>query len=119
MAVLSFRQLTVWQKSMELAKRIYKTGKKLPAEERYGLIGQMQRCAVSIPSNIAEGNKRSTARDYAQFIRIAGGSAAELETQLLLARDIYTITVDEELKLLEEVQKMLQVLGSRLLKPIT
>src|SRR3989344_9058172 len=115
---LSFRDLTVWQKSMDLAKRIYQIGKKLPSEEKFGLIGQMQRCAVSIPSNIAEGNKRATAKDYAQFIRIAGGSAAELETQLLLVRDIYSIVVDEELKLVNEVQKMLQVMGSRLLKPI-
>jgi len=116
---LSFRELTVWQKSMTLAKSVYKIGKELPSEERFGLVGQMQRCAVSIPSNIAEGNKRGTAKDYVQFIRIAGGSAAELETQLLLARDIYGVRVDEELALLDEVQKMLQVMGSRLLKPIT
>jgi len=116
---LSFRELTVWQKSMQLAKRVYKITKSLPMEEKFGLAGQMQRCAVSIPSNIAEGNKRATARDYVQFIRIASGSAAELETQLLLTQDIYGIQLNEELQLLNEIQKMLQVMGSRLLKPIT
>ncbi len=104
---------------MELAKKTYAIGKKLPAEERYGLAGQMQRCAVSIPSNIAEGNKRGTARDYVQFIRIASGSAAELETQLLLVKDIYKIDVADVLDLTDQVQKMLQVMGSRLLKPTT
>lgn len=116
---LSFRELTVWQKSMELAKRVYKITKRLPSDEKFGLATQMQRCAVSIPSNIAEGNKRATAKDYVQFLRIASGSAAELETQLLLTHDIYDINLDEELQLLNEVQRMLQVMGSRLLKPIT
>ena len=119
MTALSFRELTVWQKSMDLAKIIYKICKKLPPEEKFGLAGQMQRCAVSIPSNIAEGNKRTTAKDYVQFIRIASGSAAELETQLLLTRDIYGLNVVEALDLLTEVQKMLQVMGIRLLKPTT
>jgi len=119
MTAISFRELTVWQKSMKLAKMVYEICKKLPSEEKFGLAGQMQRCAVSIPSNIAEGNKRATAKDYVQFIRIASGSAAELETQLLLARDIYGLHVGETLGLLEEIQKMLQVMGARLLKPIT
>ncbi len=119
MSALSFRELTVWQKSMELAKKVYALGKQLPAEEKYGLVGQMQRSAVSIPSNIAEGNKRGTARDYVQFIRIASGSAAELETQLLLVKDIYRIDIAEVLDLTNQVQKMLQVMGSRLLKPTT
>ena len=116
---LSFRELTVWKKSMALAMRVYKVCRQLPPEEKFGLTGQMQRCAISIPSNIAEGNKRGTAKDYVQFIRVASGSAAELETQLLLARDIYGVTVGEEMSLLDEVQKMLQVMGARLLKPTT
>lgn len=119
MKAISFRDLVVWQKSMELAKMIYAVGKSLPSEERFGLASQMQRCAVSIPSNIAEGNKRGTAKDYIQFLRIAGGSAAELETQLLLARDVYNISVEQELSLFVEVQKMIQVLSKRLLQPIT
>lgn len=119
MSALSFRELTVWQKSMDLAKAVYLISKKLPSEEKFGLASQMQRCAVSIPSNIAEGNKRATAKDYAQFLRIAGGSAAELETQLLLVQDIYALDAKKELEVLNEVQKMLQVMASRILKPTT
>ena len=115
--MLSFKELIVWQKSMDLAKQVYDISRKLPSEERYGLASQMQRCAVSIPSNIAEGNKRNTARDYVQFLRIASGSAAELETHLLLARNIYTLEISRELAILEEVQKMLQVMKKKLLTP--
>ncbi len=116
--ILSFKELIVWQKSMTLVKLVYQISKKLPIEERYGLANQMQRCAVSIPSNIAEGNKRTTIRDYTQFLRTASGSAAELETQLLLIKDVYNLDVAKELNLLEEVQKMLQVM-KRKLQPIT
>lgn len=118
MQVLSFKELTVWQKSMTLANLVYQVSRKLPTEERYGLASQMQRCAVSIPSNIAEGNKRTSAKDYIQFLRTASGSAAELETQLILTKDIYKLNVSQELSLLEEVQKMLQVLKKKL-QPIT
>lgn len=118
-AARSFRDLIVWQKSMELTKRVYSSTQKLPVEERFGLASQMRRCAVSIPSNIAEGNKRSTVKDYVQFLKISSGSAAELETQLLLARDIYDMNVDNALALLDEVQRMLQVLIKRLLQPKT
>lgn len=118
MTARSFRELIVWQKSMELARQVYALTEKLPPEEKFGLAGQMRRCVVSIPSNIAEGNKRATLKDYAQFVRIASGSAAELETQLILARDIYRLDTDNALELLDEVQKMLQVLGRRLLETI-
>ena len=116
--ILSFKELIVWQKSMTLVKLVYQVSRKLPTEERYGLASQMQRCAVSIPSNIAEGNKRSTVKDYTQFLRTASGSAAELETQLLLVKDVYNLDVSKELSLLEEIQKMLQVMKSKL-QPIT
>lgn len=118
MKILSFKELIVWQKSMMLVKFVYQISRKLPTEERYGLASQIQRCAVSIPSNIAEGNKRATMKDYTQFLRTASGSAAELETQLLLVKDVYNLDVSKELNLLEEVQKMLQVLKRRL-QPIT
>lgn len=119
MALLSFRELTVWQKSMMLTTYVYAITRRLPPHERFGLGGQMQRCAVSIPSNIAEGNKRATVKDYVQFLRIASGSAAELETQLLIAQDVYNMDVVKELQLLNEVQKMLHVMSTRLLKPNT
>ena len=108
MYVQSFKELIVWQKSILLTKQIYKITQNFPRDELYGLTSQMRRCAVSIPSNIAEGKKRKTKKDFLQFLRIADGSAAELETQLIIAKDIYNdidFTVVESL--LEECQKML------------
>lgn len=114
MAVQSFRELIVWQKSLDLAKEIYSLTGKLPQEELYGLTSQLRRCAVSIPSNIAEGSKRGTTKDFIQFLRIANGSAAELETQLLLVNDLYRVDYIHAKELLDEVQKMLMMLIKKL-----
>jgi four helix bundle protein len=84
-SVSNFRELEVWQLGMTLAKDVYLLTADFPREERYGLSSQLQRSAVSIPSNIAEGNARKSTRDYARFISIAQGSSAELQTQLLLS----------------------------------
>ena len=81
----SFRDLEVWQRAMDLTAAVYELTHSFPKQEIYGLTSQMRRCAVSIPSNIAEGSARATKRDFAHFITMARGSAAELETQLLLA----------------------------------
>lgn len=81
----SFRDLKVWQKGMELAKEVFKQAKKLPREELYELSSQMRRAATSIPSNISEGHSRSSTREYLNFLSIARGSCAELQTQLLLS----------------------------------
>ncbi len=78
----AYKDLIVWQKSMELVREIYALSKKLPLEERFALSDQMRRAAVSIPSNIAEGYGRNTTRDYARFLGIARGSIYELETQM-------------------------------------
>jgi four helix bundle protein len=118
MALNSFKDLTVWRKSFLLTTMIYKTIRKLPKDERYGLVTQMTRCAVSIPSNIAEGQQRNNLGEYIQFLGIANGSAAELETQLLLVQDIYGIDITTELNLLYEVQKMLKSMIKKL-KPST
>lgn len=80
MKIQSFKQLVVWQRAMELAEEVYRLTESLPSSERFGLISQIRRSAVSIPSNIAEGRQRGTRKDFAQFLRIADGSAAELET---------------------------------------
>ncbi len=85
MSASHFRELEVWQLGMELAQAVYRTGAQFPREERYGLAAQLQRAAVSIPSNLAEGNARGSTRDYARFVSMARGSCAELQTQLLLA----------------------------------
>ena len=108
MYIKSFKELIVWQKSIELVKEIYISSREFPKEELYGLTSQMRRSSVSIPSNIAEGKKRKTKRDFIQFLRIADGSAAELETQIIIAKDLYSnIDYSKTESLLREVQKML------------
>ena len=99
---------------MDLAEAVYSVTSKMPSEERFGLTSQMRRCAVSVPSNIAEGSKRRTKQDFMQFLRIAAGSAAELETQLLLAGKIYKLRIDQTQEALKEVQKMLEGLMKKL-----
>ncbi len=109
----SHKDLTVWKKSMDLVELVYKITSRLPKSEIFGLSSQMQRAAVAIPSNIAEGAKRGHKLEYIQFLRVANGSAAELETQLILAEKLYpevkTQTQDAG-SLLEEILKMLYVL---------
>ena len=109
-----FKQLVVWQKSMELAQAVYSLSTLLPKNEAYGLSSQIRRCAVSIPSNISEGYGRKTRGEYLQFLSISSGSACELETQLVLLERIYGLDVGCELSTLVEVQKMLAVLQSKL-----
>ena len=81
----SFRDLIAWQKAMDLVEEIYEVTRAFPADERYGLTAQMRRCAVSIPSNIAEGYGRQTTKDTQHFLAQARGSVHELQTQLILA----------------------------------
>jgi len=80
--------LLVWQKSMVLAKQIYEVTRTFPREEKFGLVSQMRRAAVSIPSNIAEGQARKSTAEFVQFISMAEGSVAELDTQLQLSLDL-------------------------------
>ncbi|KAA0206515.1 four helix bundle protein [Candidatus Uhrbacteria bacterium] len=110
----SFKDLIVWQKAMDLAKLVYQLTESLPKNEEFGLKSQMRRAAVSIPSNIAEGRKRGTRKDFTQFLRIADGSLAELETQLLLSEDLYEIKHDHLIESLQEVGRMLSGLISKL-----
>ena len=86
--VKSYRDLVAWQRARELVKETYLLTAAFPVGERFGLVSQMDRSAVSIPSNIAEGYGRATTQDYLHFLRIARGSAYELETQLVLAQDL-------------------------------
>ena len=113
MTVRNYRELVVWQKSMTAVKLLYTVVKKLPKEELFALSDQMRRCAVSIPSNIAEGQQRNGGAEFARFISIAQGSRAELETQLLICVSIGYLTEDdilELMQLLEEINKMLSSL---------
>jgi four helix bundle protein len=91
----SYRDLLVWQKAMVLAKEIYKITAKFPPEERFGLISQMRRAAVSVPSNIAEGQARNTTSEFVQFISHAEGSLAELDTQLMLAIELDFLSLEK------------------------
>lgn len=119
MSTQSYKDLIVWQKSIELVKIVYILTKQLPKEEVYGLSSQMRRCAVSIPSNIAEGQKRNSVSEYIQFLYIANSSAAELETQLIIIKEVYSnLDTSQCDQLLEEVQKMTAVLIGKL-KPKT
>ncbi|MGH8235273.1 MAG: four helix bundle protein [Rhodanobacteraceae bacterium] len=105
-----FRDLDVWRVAMELTRRIYELVAGFPKEERYGLTAQLQRAAVSIPSNVAEGNARQSVREYARFVSIASGSVAEVQTQLLLTIELGLAdqgSVDPVLDLAERVSKML------------
>lgn len=93
---------------MELVQEVYSICRKLPQNEQFALAGQMRRAAISIPSNIAEGSKRSTEKDFKQFLHIASGSSAELETQLIIAQSEYRENEYEKVfSLLDEVQRML------------
>lgn len=86
--VRSHKDLEVWRLSMALAKSIYRLTDQFPKKEEYRITSQLIRAAISIPANIAEGNSRGTRKDYAHFVSIARGSAAELETLLILAREV-------------------------------
>jgi len=104
--VKTHKDLQVWQKAMDLVVEVYETTKKFPANEIYGLTNQIRRSVVSIPSNIAEGAARQTEKEFLQFLYIAYGSLAELETQLILATRLnYTETVHTDA--LEQIRKML------------
>jgi len=107
MVIQSYKKLIVWQKSFELVKDVYSLTKELPKDEQFGLVSQMRRCAISIPSNIAEGQQRNNAKEYRQFLGVARGSAAELSTQLLLTHDLYKLDVADLLITTESIQKML------------
>lgn len=118
----SYQQLIVWQKAFELSIKIFKITSRFPKSELYGLVSQMRRCAVSIPSNIAEGYSRGYRQEYIQFLRTAFVSGAELETQLLISKELFFLNLkefNEISSLLTEVQKMLNKLISNLSHPKT
>lgn len=118
--VRDFKDLLVWQKGMQLATQIYHLTKSFPSGERFGLISQLRRAAVSISSNLAEGQARRTTGEFIQFISQAEGSLAELETQLLLSMELGYSTsaaVSSAFSLITELQKMLYSLRSKLSPP--
>ena len=105
-----YRDLTLWQKSMDIVENTYRLVRCLPKEETFALASQMRRAAVSIPSNIAEGHGRNTKNEFARFILIAQGSRSELETQIEICIRLGYLTVDQAEQLVlscEELGRML------------
>lgn len=104
-----YKSLKVWEKGMELVERVYHLAKEIPDDEKFGLISQIKRCSVSIPSNIAEGASRNSKNEFKHFLSVANGSTAELETQLLLVERLNFAnkdTVNEIMQMCSEIKKM-------------
>jgi four helix bundle protein len=110
--VRSYRDLVVWQKLMVLVKDVYRLSGVLPADERFGLTSQMRRCAVSIPSNIAEGYGRQSTTDYVRFLKIATGSLYELQTQVDIAAMLEYLGENESSQLRNNAQEIERMLTS-------
>ena len=116
--VKNYRDLLVWKQGIELVKLIYQITKNFPKEELYGLTSQIRRSAISIPSNIAEGHARDSLKEYLHFLSIAAGSLAELQTQLVIARELLMVKiedvseaellVDKTLKMVRNLQRALK-----------
>ena len=104
---MDHKDLEVWKNSIKLVKDVYELTKRLPDSEKYGLISQMRRCAVSVPSNIAEGSGRNYDKEFIQFLYYALGSIAELETQLIISKELKYSSSDTITTKLIEVRKML------------
>lgn len=112
----NYRDLLAWQKSMDLVDQVYRVTRQFPAEEKFGLTNQLRRAAVSIPSNIAEGQGRRSSAEMARFLLIAHGSLREVETQITIAaRQTYLSTQEEAnlLNLAGEVGRLIQGLVNR------
>lgn len=115
--VYSYKELIVWQKAIKLVKKIYILTNYFPKEELFGLTSQMRRAAISIPSNIAEGRCRSTRKDFANFLRHAFASGAELETQMIIAKTLPKMSALDYCKseeLLDEIMRMLNSMIAKL-----
>ena len=109
----NFRELDVWKRAMLIAKQVYVLTEQFPTEEKFGITSQIQRAAVSIASNIAEGAGRGSEKDFVHFLNIALGSAFEVETQMLLSKDLGYIEEDDYKCIIESlhiIQPQLQVL---------
>ncbi len=113
-----FRELKVWQKAMDLTVEIYSIVKLLPREEMFALSDQMRRAAVSIPSNIAEGQGRDTMKEFIRFLSVARGSLRELSTQLEICERVHYLTQSQTTnanQMIEEIDKMLNALSKSLI----
>ena len=113
----NFRKLKIWQLGMKIAKQTYELAKKLPEYERFGLVSQIQRAAISIPSNIAEGSSRNSQKEFKRFVEFSLGSCYELETQLQIISDQNmgdAIDIEALIDLVIEEQKMIHGFKNKL-----
>jgi len=111
-----FKDLRIWQKSIEIVSDIYLLTKKFPKEELYSLTSQIRRSAISIPSNIAEGFRRYHNKEYRQFLYITLGSCAELETQIAIAKNLKYITEEKEIELTEKLDHICRMTSNLIKK---
>ena len=114
MKVRNYQDLIVWQKAMDLVEQVYTTSKSFPREEVYGLTSQLRRAAVSIPSNIAEGQGRRTTADFMRHLSISYGSLREVETQTLIAVRLQYLTTERCQKIMKMAGRLLNGLMSSL-----
>ncbi|MBQ7639274.1 MAG: four helix bundle protein [Clostridia bacterium] len=113
MSWIHYQKLVVWQKAMDMVQEVYRLVKQLPAEEKFALSDQIRRAAVSVPSNIAEGQGRQSEKEFKQFLSIAKGSVFEVETQLIICIRADYLTEEQAeaaLNLCDEIGKMLSAL---------
>lgn len=121
MVIRDFKDLLVWQKAKKLAIQVYKLTKKYPAHEKFGIVNQIRRAAVSIASNISEGHGRKSTKEDIRFLRIAGGSIAELENQIIISGELEYISaaeLNEIIVILKEVQMMQSGLVNSLMRKL-
>lgn len=111
MAVKSYKDLIAWQKAIELVVIVYRLSARFPKDENYGLRQQLRRAAVSIPSNIAEGQCRSTTKDFLHFLAVAHGSLAEVETQVIIARRLDYFQQQEMDELIPQINEVGRILS--------
>ena len=107
----NFKELLVWQKSINFVTEIYELTNDFPKNEMYGLTSQIRRASISIPSNIAEGNSRRSVADYLQFLKIARGSCAEVETQLIISKNLGFLNEEKSLKLNQDITEFSKMLN--------
>ena len=116
MPIKTYRDLNIWNAGIALVKEIYNCTEKFPKHEIYGLVSQMRRAAISIPSNVAEGFRRYHNKEYRQFLNVALGSCAELETQIIIAMELNYIQKSKEMELLENSDHICRMISNLIKK---
>jgi four helix bundle protein len=114
--IRTYRDLDIWKAGVQLVKDIYKLTEQFPKQEMYGLVSQMRRSSVSIPSNVAEGFRRYHNKEYKQFLYTSLGSCAELETQITIAKELEYVSEDKEAMILERLDHICRMISNLLKK---